>query len=320
MLDPACGTGNFLYVSYVTLKNLEHEVLEELRGLGGAQEGTWILGDSVVPEQFLGLEVKSWAAEITQLVLWIGHLQWLIQHRGHTAVHDPVIADQRTIEARDALIEWQTKRPRLGPDGQVLKRWDGLTTREHKVTGKRVPDETAQLDVFDLAGVRCADWPAADFIVGNPPFIGNKHMREVMGDPYVEAIRGAYADVPNTVDYVVYWWNRAAQLARSGELRRFGLITTNSLGQTQNRQVLESHLGAQPPLRLVAAIADHPWVDEGADVRISMTVAEAETSGARRRARLGHVTDESAGHEQITVEWSEVPLIHADLTGGATPM
>lgn len=317
VLDPACGTGNFLYVSYVTLKNLEHEVLEELRSLGGAQEGTWSLGNSIVPEQFLGLEVKPWAAEIAQLVLWIGHLQWLMQQHGKAAVNEPVIAEQRSVETRDALITWKSTLPRVGSDGKALTRWDGITTREHEVTGKRVPDETAQVEVFDLIDVRRAVWPDADFIVGNPPFIGNKHMREVLGDPYVEAIRGAYDEVPKTVDFVVYWWHRAASLARNGKLRRFGLITTNSLGQTQNRQVLESHLTGQPPVRIIAAIADHPWVADGADVRISMTVTELEKSSALLPARLGHVTDESSNHDHVSVDWSEVPVIHADLTGGA---
>jgi methylase of polypeptide subunit release factors len=55
-----------------------------------------------------------------------------------------------------------------------------------------------------------AEWPQADFIVGNPPFIGNKRMREALGDGYVEALREAWPDVPESADFVMYWWDHAA--------------------------------------------------------------------------------------------------------------
>ncbi len=316
VLDPACGTGNFLVVAYAMVKALEHEVLEALRTLGGGQQGLAIEGESVVPSHFLGLEINEWAAEIAQLVLWMGHLQWEIRHRGRAAVPDPVLSEERSIQHRDALIDYQAKVPRVGPDGQPLTRWDGRTNKVHHVTGKEVPDTSAQVPVFDYQGVTRAAWPEAEFIVGNPPFIGNKVMREALGDPYVEAVRAAYPDVPNVIDFVVYWWHRAAQAVREGRARRFGLITTNSLGQTFNRQVIAQHLDADPRLDLLMAIADHPWVDEGAAVRISMTVAERAAEGVRRLARLGRVTDE-ADPKAVAVAYRPVTRIHADLTAGA---
>ncbi len=99
-------------------------------------------------------------------------------------------------------------------------------------------------------------------------------MRDVLGSGYTEALRGAYPSVPETVDFVMYWWEKAAELLRTDSLRRFGLITTNSLRQAFNRQVLSGHLGE---ISLLFAIPDHPWVDtsEGAAVRIAMTVASA---------------------------------------------
>lgn len=317
ILDPACGTGNFLYVSYVVLKALEHEVLEAMRVLGGAQAGLAIEGASVLPAQLHGLEVKPWAAEIAQLVLWIGHLQWELRHRGPDQLHEPILSEERTIECRDALIEWERSVPRVDAGGEPVTRWDGRTTRTSPTTGKEVPDERAQVPVFDYEGVRRATWPDAEYIVGNPPFIGNKHMREVLGDAYVDAVRGAYgADVPNTVDFVTYWWHRAAELARRGAVRRFGFITTNTLRQSQNRVVVQHHLGAEPQLRLVMAVPDHPWVDDGADVRIAMTVGEGAAGGAAELARLAEVApgSEQAGaaqvHERI------VATIHSDLRAG----
>ena len=72
----------------------------------------------------------------------------------------------------------------------------------------------------------------------------------------------------------MYWWDLAADLMRTDSLQGFGFITTNSLRQVFNRQVIERHLTAIPPLSIAFAIPDHPWVDstDGADVRIAMTV------------------------------------------------
>ena len=76
ILDPACGTGNFLYVSLELLKRLEGEVLEALVDLGGQEALRGLEGHSVDPHQFLGLEINPRAAAIAELVLWIGYLQW----------------------------------------------------------------------------------------------------------------------------------------------------------------------------------------------------------------------------------------------------
>lgn len=317
VLDPACGTGNFLVVAYGVVKSLEHEALEALRALGGGQQGLALVGESVVPDHFLGLEVNAWAAEIAQLVLWMGHLQWEIHHRGQSAIVEPVLSDKRSIEERDALIEVQRRVARLDPaTGQAITRWDGRTVKVHHVTGNGVPDETARTPVEDFIGVTRATWPEAEFIVGNPPFIGNKRMREALGDAYVDAVRGAFTEVPDTVDFVLYWWFLAAERVRAGQARRFGLITTNSLTQTFNRQVVNAAIEAEPPLVLVSAIADHPWVDRGAAVRIAMTVGERGEPGEPKKVRLGQVVG-GGQDELVEVRFRAVERIHADLKGGA---
>src|SRR6185503_8773331 len=100
--------------------------------------------------------------------------------------------------------------------------------------------------------------------------------RIALGDGYVEAVRAAHSDVPETSDFVMYWWNHAAERVATCNARRFGLITTNSITQTFNRQVVQRWLDGKPPMSLVFAVPDHPWVEsaDGADVRIAMTVAE----------------------------------------------
>ena len=81
ILDPACGTGNFLYVALELMKRLEGEVLEALTALGGQEALSGLEGHTVDPHQFLGLEINPRAAAIAELVLWIGHLQWHVRTR-----------------------------------------------------------------------------------------------------------------------------------------------------------------------------------------------------------------------------------------------
>jgi methylase of polypeptide subunit release factors len=64
---------------------------------------------------------------------------------------------------------------------------------------------------------RRAVWPAADVVVGNPPFIGASTMRAALGDGYVDALRSAWGDVPESADFVMFWWHHAADLVAQGE-------------------------------------------------------------------------------------------------------
>jgi hypothetical protein len=106
----------------------------------------------------------------------------------------------------------------------------------------------------------------------------------------------------------MYWWQKAALLVAQGRVKRFGLITTNSIVQDLSRPVLDRHLLAEGKVSLVFAIADHPWVDsnDGAAVRVAMTVAQSRKS-ASGEARLGNVVAEDGETTAIEFEW--VPRI-----------
>ena len=142
------------------------------------------------------------------------------------------------------------------------------------MTGEEVPDETARVLVLKYINPRKAEWPKADYVVGNPPFIGSKRMRDALGDGYIDALQSAWPEVPQATDFVLRWWHIAAETVRSGKLNRFGLICTNSIWQAYNRRAIAPHLTGTPPVSILFAIPDHPWVDtvDGAAVRISMTV------------------------------------------------
>ncbi|HEX9760009.1 MAG TPA: DNA methyltransferase [Candidatus Acidoferrales bacterium] len=315
VLDPACGSGNFLYVTLEHLKRLEGEVLNQLDDLGQSQDTLGLGGETVTLQQLRGIELNERAAAVAELVLWIGYLQWHIRTRGNKAVAEPVIHDYGNIEHRDAVLECDDQELSYDEQGKLLTRWDSQTFKTHPVTGALVPDEAAQVPQWKYIRPRKAPWPQADFIVGNPPFIGAATMRAALGDGYVEALRDVWRDVPESADFVMHWWRHAAELVSEGKARRAGLITTNSLRQTFNRRVVQAAMAQG--VGLAFAIPDHPWVDSanGAAVRIAMTVAER----ALQEGRLLTVTDEQPGeYGEVAVKLAErAGPIHADLTVGA---
>ncbi|MBV5322899.1 MAG: class I SAM-dependent DNA methyltransferase, partial [Ilumatobacteraceae bacterium] len=328
VLDPACGSANFLYVTLEHLKRLEGEVINQLLALGETQDRLGFEGETVTVQQLRGIELNPRAAAVAELVLWIGFLQWHIRTQGNTAVAEPVVHDFENIECRDAVLAWDAQEPAYDDHGQLLTRWDGVTFKTHPVTVALVPEESAQVPQWKYRNARAAQWPQADFIVGNPPFIGKLKVREALGDGYVEALRSAWSQVPDSADFVMYWWAKAAALVAEGSALRMGLITTNSLRQTFNRRVVQAALDEPSALALTFAIADHPWVDSanGAAVRIAMTVATKSDAGRHTAddladCQVGHlltVTSEETGdYGEVDVTLVEqTGVIHADLSVG----
>ena len=320
VLDPACGSGNFLYVSLELMKRLEAEVIEAFQELGG-DAGFEMATFKIGPRQFLGLELNRRAVAIAQLVLWIGFFQWQRKTTGKADTNErPLLPKEASIVQRDAVLAYDAAIPRRNPDtGEVVTIWDGSTTKPHPITGKEVPDESARKTVFDYTKPRRAEWPECDVIVGNPPFIGTKRMIDLLGEGYTETLRKAWkGSVPDSADFVMYWWQNAAELMKSGKAKRFGFITTNSIHQTFNRRVIEPFLGDEKkPLHLSYAIPDHPWVDssDGAAVRIAMTVAEP----GKLEGTIALVIDEiemEDGENVVALSESQ-GFIGADLKSGA---
>ena len=325
VLDPACGSGNFLYVTLEHLKRLEGEVLNALDELGfrqtglalGGERADALGGETVDPHNLLGIELNPRAAAIAEVVLWIGYLQWHFRTRGDVHPPVPVIRDFRNIENRDAVLAYDRVEVVVDDRGVPVTRWDGETMKPSPITGEKIPDESARKPIERYINPRKAEWPQADFIVGNPPFIGAANVRRALGDGYADALRATWKDVPESADFVMHWWHQAAELTSHGEVERFGFITTNSIRQTFNRRVLEHHLlDPKHPLSIVFAIPDHPWVDatDGAAVRIAMTVAAVnDVTG-----RLRDVIQENDGDEGASIVFREQQgKLHADLRVGA---
>jgi len=311
VLDPACGSGNFLYVAMELMKRIESEVLALLAELGTQGEALFLEGVTVTPGQFLGIEKKPWAKEIAELVLWIGFLQWHARTRrnadGKVAWMEPVLQDLHNIECRDAVLVWDREEVVKGDDGKPLTRWDGESYKVDPLTGEDVPDDSKRIPMTRLVNPRRSEWPTADFIVGNPPFVANRNLRRDCGDGYTDALKVAYPQIKEAVDLVMFFWWHAAEELRAGSVRRFGLISTNSIRMIQNQGVVRRAL--ESGMKIVFAIPDHPWPPEpsSAKVRVSMVTMVGPTqSVAGCRIYL------APGHDEVARRRGDIELSEAD--------
>ena len=313
VLDPACGTGNFLYVAMEHMKRLESELLQTLESYGETQPELM----QIDPHQFLGLEINPRAAQIAEMVLWIGYLQFHFRSHPLENPREPVIRKFRNIQQKDAVLEFQGWDFAVDESGKPISRWNGDTYKTDPVTGLQVPDLSAEVVDKVYKGVTAAKWPKADFVVGNPPFIGGKDKKQVLGHGYFDALRETYPMLPDSCDYVMYWWHKAAELVRTGKIRQFGFITTNSISQVFNRRVLSLHMESEKPMHLAFAVPDHPWADarNSASVRIAMTVgANGSKPGTLSTVQQEHAT---GGSEINVVVADKVAVIHSNLRQGA---
>jgi hypothetical protein len=201
ILDPACGSGNFLYVALWLLLDLEKAVINLAATLGEP-----ISLPLVSPAQLHGIEVNPYAYELAQTTIRIGYIQWL-RDNGFGLPAEPILKPLDTFRQMDAILALT---PGPSPTGR------------------------------GEAGVREPEWPTVDVIVGNPPFLGGKRLRSELGDAYVDAVFALYNDrVPREADLVCYWFERARAQIAAGKAKRAGLLATQSIRGGVNRKVLE---------------------------------------------------------------------------------
>jgi len=222
ILDPACGSGNFLYVALRRMLDLWKEAYV----FAAAHSLPTFLPFQVTPAQLYGLETNVYAHELASVVVWIGYLQWL----------------------NDNCIGWPTE--------PILRKLDNIQHRDailtHDAEGKAV--EPA--------------WPDAEFIIGNPPFLGGSKMRAELGDEYVNELRTLYEGrVPGGADLVTYWFERARALAESAQVKRAGLLATQAIRAGSNLKVLQRIAESGS---IFMAWSDRPWTLDGAAVRVSI--------------------------------------------------
>ena len=221
VLDPACGSGNFLYLALRSLLDLEKQAIDY-----AAAQGWHGLTPTVKPNQMLGLELEHYAAELARTALWIGYIQWH-QSNGFPYTQDPILTPLDTIRQTDAILDWSDA------------------------------DNPAE-----------PEWPAAEFIVGNPPFLGRGGLRSGLGDDYTDSIYSVYAGrLPNASDLCCYWFEKARAQIADGNAKRAGLLATQGIRGRDNRAVLQS---IKTSGDIFMAYPDKEWVLDGAAVRIAI--------------------------------------------------
>ncbi|HEX7570967.1 MAG TPA: DNA methyltransferase, partial [Verrucomicrobiae bacterium] len=212
VLDPAGGSGNFLFVTLQKLLDLERDVNHFLREHGFTPQFP-----QVSPLQLHYIEIDPYAHDLAQTVVWIGYIQWL-RANGYGYPAEPI----------------------LKPMGANFHRADALFT----------------------------DWPEVDFIVSNPPFLGDKLMRGKLGDEYVEKLRKLFEGrIPGQSDLCCYWFEKARELIEHGKCQRAGLLATQGIRGGANREVLKR---IKETGDIFFAVSDREWILDGATVHVSM--------------------------------------------------
>ena len=260
VLDPACGSGNFLYLALHALKDLEHRVQLEAEAMGFQRAFP-----AVGPANVRGIEINAYAAELARVSVWIGEIQWM-RRNGFNESRDPILKPLETIECRDAI---------LTPEGGE------------------------------------PEWPAADVVIGNPPFLGGKLLNTHLGEDYVSRIFRVYAcRVPAEADLVCYWFVKAGEHLDALRAKRVGLVSTNSIRGGANRRALQAAVEGCP---IFEAWSDEPWVIDGAAVRVSLVCFARQEDGsapAPERRLDGEIVD--AVHADLTARRGDAGV---DLTG-----
>jgi hypothetical protein len=237
VLDPACGSGNFLYMSLRLMKDLERKVQDTFKPLGLP------FRDVVTPRQFYGIEKDEFAASLAHVVLWIGYLQWRYEKEGElhpklpnkpATIYDlphPILRDKDRADEPDRIL-----------NNDAILRYDA--------DGKPYEPE----------------WVAADVIVGNPPFLGDKKMLGKLGDDYVRDLRELYkARVAGGANFVTYWFEKARRSIQERATKRADLLSTTSIRKGKSNLVLRAIKNNGD---IFLAWSDEKWVLEGAQVRV----------------------------------------------------
>jgi type II restriction/modification system DNA methylase subunit YeeA len=273
VLDPACGSGNFLFLGLKALKDIEHKSHLDAAALGLDREADLVTG----PHNVLGIELNEYAAELARVTVWIGELQWRMAH-GYEFKTNPVLEPLDHIECRDALLSFAVPVVEATQESGVRSEF----MRDASPKTATVVRNSALTPVSSAAGAMQAveaTWPKANVVIGNPPFLGDKMMRSELGGTYTDTLRTVYKDrVPGGADLVMFWFEKARAQIEGGELEAAGLVSTNSIRQRGNRPVMER---IQQSTRLFEAWADMPWVNEGAAVRVSLVCFGHSTQSAR---------------------------------------
>jgi SAM-dependent methyltransferase len=177
VLDPACGSGNFLYVAYREMKRLELAIVTRLYQEFGIKAPVIETTEShVTARQFYGIDLKPFAVELARLTLMLGRKLALDEYADY-------------LERNDIRPTFALEEP--------------------------LPLDTLDANIRCDDALFC-EWPTVDAIIGNPPYQSKNKMQQELGVDYVQKLRARYTEVPGRADYCVYWFRRAHDEIKTG--------------------------------------------------------------------------------------------------------
>ncbi|MCU0444749.1 MAG: N-6 DNA methylase [Microscillaceae bacterium] len=197
VLDPACGSGNFLFVAYRTLKRIEQELLKKILELPlPDSEFAWVREvhtqqPYLTTKQFFGMDTNEFAVELAKVTLTIAH----------------------QLSVQEVFVPNPVK-------GKKLSDWV-------------LPLDNLDINIIQTDAL-FTEWIEADVIVGNPPFQSKNKMQMEFGKEYVSLIRAEYPSIPGHADYCVYWFYKAHNQLKANTFA--GLIGTNTIRQNYSRE------------------------------------------------------------------------------------
>ena len=240
VLDPACGSGNFLYVAIKLLLDLEKEVIAFATQLG------FKLQPRVSVQQLKAIEINPYAFELAQVSVQIGYLQWR-RDNGFDNEREPVLQDLNNFQNEDALLV-----PHFRSKPKSLK--------------EAQAGEHADDDALKFYSER--KWPNCDVIVSNPPFLGSVKIWKELGREYQSELWRIYEQrVSRGADLCCYWFEKARDLIEQRDCKRAGLLATQAIRGGANRETLKR---IKETGDIFFAISDKEWVLDGANVHVSM--------------------------------------------------
>jgi SAM-dependent methyltransferase len=249
VLDPACGSGNFLYIAYRELKRLEKRLFERIEQRKKVEKGQRQIG-FVTAAQFYGIDINPFAVEIAKVTMMIARKLAIDElHVDERAL--PLDNLDQNFVAGDALVT------PVGAGGDALPTMLFAELEQDPWrSGRVVPTK----------------WPAADVIIGNPPFVGSKLLKPQRGADYVNAVRKTYPAVPGMADYCVYWLRKAHDhlppCTPDDPLRgRAGLVGTQNVRNNKSREGGLDYIVRSGTI--VEAVDNQPWSGE-ANVHVSI--------------------------------------------------
>ena len=227
-LDPACGSGNFLTETYLSLRRLENEVLRE------KYHGQMMMGDFLNPikvsiHQFYGIEINDFAVTVATTALWISEAQMLAETE-RIVQHDIdflPLKSYANIKEGNALREnWnivechQQELAHLHPKAHLAYFPNTQSEEFHITNQERTEDEK--------------DWKQGlavffDYIMGNPPFVGARQMSKEQKEDVISIFGEKWKNVGN-LDYVCCWYKKAFEARRFGGAK-VAFVSTNSICQ-----------------------------------------------------------------------------------------